>query len=665
MRFHLSLSVVALSLAGSAIAQPPPPVVPATYPTINTLANIGGKPGSTVEFTITGTNLLDATGVWTSFGGTTTIPDGHKDATKLNVKLAIPKEAAIGLHTYRVATKSGLSNIRPFILDELNETIEKDNNKKTAPQAITSPGVVLGTATTETSDYYKLSVKAGEQLTMEVLARRIGSPLDPVIYVFDASGKEIPGLYADDTPGLQGDCRLMHTFPTATEIIIEVRDSTFRGGGDFAYRLRVGNIPGAMTTYPLAIQKGQTVNVGFSGSKLDGVKPVSTVGDKEFRWVMPKRDGSLAGWPVPLEVTSEAQATEQEPNNTADKANTITVPGGISAMFAEKNDLDHFKFAAKKGVKYAITALTYEVNTPCEVYLRVLDAKGAELAKSNPQQNSTHVEVTAVADGDLVVACEQTNYQSGPTQVYHLGVKPVSAEATVVVPFDRIDMPSGGVGVLPITGLVKLNGFNGPVTVELMGCDGAIGKVTLPVGANPQPNAPVLMPIVCKPGTKPGPSVGRLTTTITVNGQPVINTVSLLEVVKGNLANMPVPPKEITNRFGVAMTPASAPYSVELKLKSTEVTQAGTLSGTLTVKRGDKVDGDIAVSAVSLPPTSTPKFTPIVKDKSEAVLEVAIPVTVPPGPHTVFLKATTKVNGKDVAVYVLPVEVTVIELKKK
>ncbi len=663
MQAKLSLSVIALSVAGSAIAQPPPPAIPATYPTINTQANIGGKPGSTVDLAITGTNLLDATGVWTSFGGTTTIPDGQKDAAKLNVKLVIPKEAGIGLHTYRVATKAGLSNVRPFIVDELNEIAEKDNNKKTAPQVVTAPCVVLGTATSEASDFYRLSVKAGESLTMEVLARRIGSPLDPVMYVYDASGKELPGLYADDTPGLQSDCRVSHTFPTAMDIVIEVRDATFRGGGDFAYRLRIGNFPGAMTTYPLAIQKGQTTNVGFAGPLLDGVKPVSTVGDRDFRWIQPKREMGLAGWPVPLSVTPEPQATEQEPNDTQEKANTIAVPGGISAVFGKKNDIDYFKFPAKKGVKYFITALTHEVNTPCEVYFRVLDVKGLELAKSNPQQAVTRVEISAPADGDLFISCEQTNFLYSPTEVYHLSVKPVSAEVVAIVPFDRVDLPAGGVGAVPITGLVKTNGFNAPVTVELIGVEGVSGKTLLPATANPQPNAPVWLPIVCKPGTKPGPLVGSLTTTATIDGKSVTTTVNLIDVVKGNLANMPTPPRDITNRFGVAVVP-EAPLSAELKFDKLEVTKGGNLVGKVIAKRGDKVDGDITVTAVSLPATSVPKFSPVTKGKNDAVVELNIPVTVAVGTHIVFLKATTKVNNKDVVVYLPPVDVTITEPKK-
>ena len=45
----------------------------------------------------------------------------------------------------------------------------------------------------------------------------------------------------DDTPGLQSDCRLEHKFKEASEILVEVRDTTYKGGADYHYRLRIGD----------------------------------------------------------------------------------------------------------------------------------------------------------------------------------------------------------------------------------------------------------------------------------------------------------------------------------------------------------------------------------------------------------------------------------------
>ena len=639
------------------------PTVPATYPTLTSLANIGVKRGSTADLTLTGTNLADATAVWTSFGGKVTIPPGQKDAAKLNVKVEVPADAPIGMHTLRVATKAGVSNLRPFVIDELPELSEKDNNKKAAPQPLTPPCVVIGTTTAETSDFYKIPVKAGVPITLEVLARRIGSPLDPVIILYDGTGKELPSLYADDTPGLQSDARLTHTFPANGEIIVELRDTTYRGGADYAYRLRVGNFPGATTAFPLAVERGKTAQVGFAGPTAGGAKPVAVKGEGEVVNVAPKADGGIGGWPVPVRVSEHAELVEQEPNNTPAQATAIPVPGGVSARFGEKNDIDHFKFAAKKGQKYVVQALTFEVNAPTEVYLRILDAKGAELAKSNPQQIGTRVEFAAPADGDFTIACEHTNYLSGPNEVYHLSVKPLTADFAVTLPFDRIDVPAGGVALVPITGLTKQSGFNGEVTVEFVG-DGVSGKTVLPVGANPQPATPLFLPLTAKADAKPGLVIGQVKATAKIDGKDVTRTVDLLEAVKGSLAGMPTPPQEVRTPFAVAVVPA-LPYTLELKLDKTEVAKGGAVKGKIAVKRTDKFDAEIAVAAASVPANVAPKLVPIKKGENEAVVELTVPANVATGPGVVILKGTAKVDKKDVVSVAIPVTIHVADPGKK
>ncbi len=147
-------------------------------------------------------------------------------------------------------------------------------------QAVNSPCVVSGSIATEASEFFKVKVSADQKLTFEVLARRIGSPLDPIVVLHDAKTKqELVSLYADDTPGLQGDCRLTHTFKEAGEILVEVRDTTHRGGADFAYRLRVGEFPGATTAFPLAIQRGKEASISFTGP--EAIPPVKVTAPKD------------------------------------------------------------------------------------------------------------------------------------------------------------------------------------------------------------------------------------------------------------------------------------------------------------------------------------------------------------------------------------------------
>jgi hypothetical protein len=672
--FAASAAVFALLPAMPLTAQDKkaaPPAVPASYPTLTTPASLGAKPGASVELALTGTNLDDATGVWTSFGGKATIPDKQKDAKKLTVKLDVPADATPGLHALRVATKAGVSNLRPICLDELPEVAEAGKNKsKASPQTVAVPCVVTGSAEKESADYFKFPVQAGKPITIEVLGRRLGSPIDPVVILYDGTGKELGGVYADDTPGLQSDARVVYVPKQSGELIAEVRDTTYRGGAEYDYRLRIGSFPGATTAFPLAVQRGQSAEVGFSGPGLDGVKPVSVTAPTDptvpVVYATPRRSDGAAGWPVSVQLSEFPETVEREPNNDPKQANKLSIPGGVSARFAEKNDLDHFAFAAKKGRKYEIEVRTYQLNAPTEVYLRVLDAKGKELAKSNPQQTPTRVEFSAPADGDFTIACEHLNYLAGPSEVYHLAVTPAAPDFAVAVGLDRIDVPVGGVGLIPVTGLTKANGFAGPVELTVAGSDALVGSLTLPAGANPQPTAPLFVPVTVKKGTEPGLQTVYLKATAKIDGKEVVRVGSVHDSIKAALANLPNPPGEFTTTIAAAVTPPP-PFTLAVTFDKPEVAQGSTVKGKVTVTRGKGFAEAVQLVAVGTPANVTAKLTPVAKLKplakgaTVAEFELTAAANATAGPGTLVIRGT----AKDVSVVAPPVAITITPAKKK
>src|SRR5581483_1364666 len=110
-----------------------------------------------------------------------------EDNAKLRVRLEVPADAPLGYHTLRLATTRGISNVRLFCIDDLPQIVEVDTNRnKATPQALPVPCVVAGRADAEASDYFKITVKAGERLSFDVLGRRLGSPIDPQITIYDA-----------------------------------------------------------------------------------------------------------------------------------------------------------------------------------------------------------------------------------------------------------------------------------------------------------------------------------------------------------------------------------------------------------------------------------------------------------------------------------------------
>src|SRR6266478_1950384 len=122
--FHRILScstlLVAFSLASVGRGQNPPPVKPNPQaPTLRPAVPLGMQRGTTLDLTLTGTNLAEPTALWTSFPAKVTIPteaNNGKDNTKLLVRIEVPKDAPLGFYALRLATRRGMSNLRLFCI---------------------------------------------------------------------------------------------------------------------------------------------------------------------------------------------------------------------------------------------------------------------------------------------------------------------------------------------------------------------------------------------------------------------------------------------------------------------------------------------------------------------------------------------------------------------
>src|ERR1700722_15457895 len=121
--------------------KPLPPVPPNTQaPALAAVLPLGLQRGTAMEITLTGTNLAGPTGVYTSFPAKITIPDDNKngqDNAKLRVRLEVPADAPIGYHTLRLTTTRGISNLRMFCIDDLQQIAEVASNRdKATPQEL-------------------------------------------------------------------------------------------------------------------------------------------------------------------------------------------------------------------------------------------------------------------------------------------------------------------------------------------------------------------------------------------------------------------------------------------------------------------------------------------------------------------------------------------------
>ncbi|MEO6435418.1 MAG: pre-peptidase C-terminal domain-containing protein, partial [Tepidisphaeraceae bacterium] len=114
---------------------------------------------------------------------------------------------------------------------------EPNDEGKTAtiipgPLPAAANGVV---ASTGDVDHFRITAKAGQVFDLSVYARRLRSPLDPVLAVFDATGKVL--AENDDTNG--PDSYLRFAVPADGEYIIRVHDQLHGGGPQYVYRVEM------------------------------------------------------------------------------------------------------------------------------------------------------------------------------------------------------------------------------------------------------------------------------------------------------------------------------------------------------------------------------------------------------------------------------------------
>ncbi len=651
------------------LAQKPPPVAPNPQaPTIKSAFPLGMERGTTLDLTLTGTNLAEPTGLWTSFPSKVTIPtenNNGKDSGKLLVRLEVPKDAAMGFHTIALATTHGMSNFRLFCIDDLPEVLQKgDNRTKEKAQVVTAPCVVVGRATAEANDYYKITVKAGERLSFEVLGRRLGSAFDPQISLLDPhSGKELHGGYSNDAPGLQTDPRLTYTFKEAGDYLIEIRDVIYRGGEDFIYRLRIGDFPCATTPLPLALKRGSKVSVNFAGPTAQGIASVEVAAPTDplvpSIYVAPTSVNGLHGWPVSLLLSDVDEVLEQEPNDEIGKANRVPVPGAVTGRFEKKDDVDFYIFTLKKGQRYLLEAQTAELHSPTEVDMVLLDAKGAQLQASN-LNGPARLDFTPSADGDYVLKVKHLLLWGGPSETYRVTIKPYEPGFDLAVGIDRYDVGQGATFSVPI--FVGRRDYGGPIEVSVVGNAKLNGQLTIAATQPGQPAKPDqasgTLVVTAAPDMPIGPAVFYIQGKATINGKEVVQLVDVRALASASLAGLPVPPLSMNHRLGLAVK-APPPFALAFKFDDGPAMPGKSIGLTVTATRAPGFSEEIALSATGLPPTVKPALVNIAANQSEAKMALSIEANATPGEVMVTLVGKAKVRGQEVVVNSKPVTLVI------
>ncbi|MEQ8786940.1 MAG: hypothetical protein RIC55_11600 [Pirellulaceae bacterium] len=390
------------------------------------------------------------------------IKDGSSDK-RIEAEVTVAKGVSPGIYALRVCSGKGVSSpillgVDALVQSPMTDTIEKLpvalHGRVTGPQILTST----------------FQGKKGQRVLLDVEAKRLGSPLEPVVRLYDAHGAQV--AWSPPLGVIGGDARCQIVLPSDGRYTIELHDRLYRGKAPGYFRLKVGDLHFADILFPLAAAPAKPTSLSFVSSSL---------GDDAALKITPPSEGGFA----PVDVARFAGFTGARPTLIVSQATELletsasdggpqelpSAPVAVSGRISTKGQQDVYHLKVREGAKLRIDVLADRAGSPLDGVLSVKRAAGQQLAQSDdrPGTSDPGVEVT-VPKGEtrLAIALSDLRGDGGPEFVYRLLVEEGdAAKPTVTTSEAAVNVPAGGSQVLQVE--VKRNGAKGPIRLQFSG----------------------------------------------------------------------------------------------------------------------------------------------------------------------------------------------------
>ncbi|MFI4847493.1 MAG: hypothetical protein ACIAZJ_00220 [Gimesia chilikensis] len=553
--------------------------------------------GKTVELSIIGSNLDDASELRFSHPGITAKPvmlpadEFHPAPRPQGSRFAVSVSAEVppGIYEARVVSYFGLSTARPFVVAEADsrEVAETGNHAtRESAMPVEVNSVISGDVPSRGIDWYQLKVKAGERILVELLAQRIDSRLDGQIIVYDSEGREI----TRNRDWFGRDSFVEIQPKQDATYYLAISDILYRGGSEHFYRLKISNRPHIDFIYPPAGEPGSTQtytvygrnlpggsygkSAELNGHKLESVELEITLPDVagpagSFQPGKP-RQGLLDGFDFQLENSNRikigyATAPVTQEQAHLDRQN-VSIPTEIAGRFDQPNDEDQFVFRAKKGKTYWIEAIADRMASQVDPLLIVQQLNSSpagevslktvtendDLASYfsphnknaiNLDTNDAAVSFVAEQDGEYLVTIVNQFGGGSAKDLYRLAIREPKPDFHLIATTER-PLPTNRTGY-SVTPLLR-RGANWGVRIVAPRQDGFTGDIV--VTAENLPNGVTAQPLTLSGKTDHGILILsadesaktwageiQIKGTAQINGQPVVKEAQFASLIWGHI----------------------------------------------------------------------------------------------------------------------------------
>lgn len=412
----------------------------ATEPLISSLLPRGGQLGTEQEIIIAGQRLTDAEEIFFYEKGITASDIVVKKAKQLTATFSISPEAKIGQHELRIRTTRGISKLFTFWVGPFPNIDEiEPNSSFDEAQPISLNSTINGVSLNEDVDYFEINATQGQRISAEVEAIRLSGPLfDPYIAILDENRFEL--ATSDDTELLLQDSTISIVAPKSGKYFIEIRESSYRGGSNYRYRLHVGTFPRPLVVFPAGGQAGKPVEFTFLGDpKGKFTKTITLPNDgREFFDYHHEENGIRSPSANKIRVSSFPALKENEPNNSFGNATKtdLSIPLAFDGIIEEDGDIDCFRFQAKKGDKYYIKAHARSVASPLDPVLNLYYGDGKSIRGNDDANNGPDslLTQTFAKDGEYILRITDHLGRGSPLHAYRIETEKLGPMITASIP---------------------------------------------------------------------------------------------------------------------------------------------------------------------------------------------------------------------------------------
>jgi hypothetical protein len=585
---------------------------------------------------------------------------GQRDRSKsLKARVAAGADASLGTREVRAVGPTGISAPLNITVGAVPEVAEVEpNNSIEQAQMISLPSAASGVIRAATEiDHFRFKARKGDQVVLEVMAQRTGSPLDSSLALLDAKGQEL----ARDEDSRGFDSLIEFTVPEDGDYIARLRDFQYRGGGNYSYRLFMGVLPFVDYIFPFGGQRGKPVEIAVVGRNMQGAERMTLnieanapLGRQEIRLNTPR---GLSN-PIQFDVRDLPEAFEKEPNEGTN-ANAVAAPVIVNGRLGSLKDVDRFTFKPATDGKLIAEVEARRYGSPVDALVAVYAGESLVSQNDDTAAGDARIEFDVKKDTDYTVSIRDLTGRGGSNFTYRLAIRPPSAPAgaSLIAKFFPDAVRLNRNGRTRVRCEIVRQGFDGPVRLAPRDLPPGVSAepIIIPAGRN---DGDLL--VIATPEAVMGTTPFRVVATATTGGKDLAANATAIA------------PQDATERAfkqGYLTVLDTAPFTIDALTLGAGMDQLQSTTIDVLVTRQPGFAQDVKLTAIGFSGGRDPitksldvKELTVKSDARTAQLKLTAKVDAELGVRKVIVRGEATQDGQAVVEFSQPIALGVTQI---